>query len=28
MPPLMVSKEHVDEAVTILDATFAETQNA
>jgi hypothetical protein len=24
----MVSKEHVDEAVTILDATFAETQNA
>jgi 4-aminobutyrate aminotransferase len=28
MPPLMVTKEHVDEAVAILDATFGETQNA
>ena len=28
MPPLLVTKEHVDEAITILDATFGETQNA
>jgi 4-aminobutyrate aminotransferase len=28
MPPLMVGKEHVDEAITILDASLGETQNA
>ena len=28
MPPLMVTKEHVDEAITILDASLGETQNA
>jgi 4-aminobutyrate aminotransferase len=28
MPPLMITREHVDEAITILDATFAETQTA
>jgi 4-aminobutyrate aminotransferase len=28
MPPLLVTKEHVDEAITILDATLVESQNA
>jgi 4-aminobutyrate aminotransferase len=28
MPPLMITKGDVDEAITILDATLAETQNA
>jgi 4-aminobutyrate aminotransferase len=28
MPPLMVAKEHIDEAIAILDATLGETQSA
>ncbi|HSS06692.1 MAG TPA: acetyl ornithine aminotransferase family protein [Rhodanobacteraceae bacterium] len=28
MPPLMINKGHVDEAITILDASLGETQNA
>jgi 4-aminobutyrate aminotransferase len=28
MPPLMITKEHVDEAITIVDASLGETQNA
>ena len=28
MPPLMVTKEHVDEAIAILDASLGETQSA
>jgi 4-aminobutyrate aminotransferase len=28
MPPLMVTKEHVDEAVAILDARLGETLSA
>jgi 4-aminobutyrate aminotransferase len=28
MPPLMVAKEHVDEAVAILDASLGETLSA
>lgn len=28
MPPLMIDKAHVDEAITILDASLNETQNA
>ena len=28
MPPLMITKAHVDEAITILDATLVESQNA
>ena len=28
MPPLMIDKAHVDEAITILDASLGETQNA
>ena len=28
MPPLMVTKEHVDEAIVILDASLGETLTA
>jgi 4-aminobutyrate aminotransferase len=28
MPPLMINRDHVDEAITILDASLGETQNA
>ena len=28
MPPLMITNDHVDEAITILDATLVESQNA